>query len=90
MHSKIVSDKTAKRLAIGGAIGLATGVILTLVALMPLYSKANTCLENTGCSIDFTAEQVGVNLALGLVSVSVSAIITAIVMAVKIGLKNKQ
>jgi len=91
MNNKFVSNKTAKRLALGGAIGAITGVVLTLVILLPLYSKVGDCTTNsTSCSTNFSTEQIGVNLALGLVFVSAVAIITAAIMGISIHVKNKQ
>ena len=83
MNNKLVSEKTAKRLMIGGVIGFVAGIVLLFVILLPLYSKVGECTPGTNtCSNNFTAEQVGVKLVSVLIYVSLAAIVTGVVMII--------
>jgi len=91
MNNKIISEKTAKRLMLGGVIGFVAGIILSFVILLPLYSKVGECASGTNtCPDNFTAEQVGAKLVSVLMYVSLAAIISGVVMMIVTSVRAKQ
>jgi hypothetical protein len=91
MNNKLISEKTAKKLMIGGVIGFVAGIILSFVILLPLYSKVGECTSGTNtCSDNFTAEQIGAKLVSVLMYVSLAAIVAGVVMMIASSVKAKQ
>lgn len=90
MNNKFISDKTAKRLMVGGVIGFVSGILLSFVILLPLYSKVGECTSGTNCPDSFTAERVGAKLVSVLMYVSLAAIVAGVVMMIATSVKAKQ
>lgn len=91
MNNKLISEKTAKRLMVGGVIGFVAGIILSFVILLPLYGKVGECTSGTNtCSDNFTAEQVGAKLVSVLMYLSLAAIVSGVVMMIATSVKAKQ
>ncbi len=91
MNNKLISEKTAKKLMIGGVIGFVAGIILSFVILLPLYSKVGECTSGTNtCSDNFTAERVGAKLVSVLMYVSLAAIVSGVVMMIATSVRAKQ
>ena len=91
MNNKLISEKTAKKLMVGGVIGFVAGIILSLVILLPLYGKVGECTSGTNtCSDNFTAEQIGAKLVSVLMYVSLAAIVSGVVMMIATSVKGKQ
>jgi|GEM_PF-2896829 len=91
MNNKLISEKTAKKLMVGGVIGFVAGIILSFVILLPLYGKVGECTSGTNtCSDNFTAEQVGAKLVSVLMYVSLAAIVSGVVMMIATSVKGKQ
>lgn len=91
MSKKFVSDAVSKKLMIGGGIGFGAGIILSLVILLPLYSKVGECVSaKDACSSDFAAERIGARLVSVLMYLSLVAFVTGVVMMIVVGVKSKQ
>ncbi len=91
MNNALISEKTAKKLMIGGVVGFVAGKILSFVILLPLYSKVGECASgNNTCPNNFTAEQVGAKLVSVLMYVSLAAIVVGVVMMIASNVKAKQ
>ena len=91
MNNKLISEKTAKKLMVGGVIGFVAGIILSFVILLPLYGKVGECTSGTNtCSDNFTAEQVGAKLVSVLMYVSLASIVSGVVMMIATSVKAKQ
>lgn len=96
MNNKLISEKNAKKLIVGGVIGFVVGIILSIVMvyviLLPLYSQAGECITGSNvCSPDdFIAEQIGAKLPSVLMYASLAAIVTGIMMTIVLNTKGKQ
>ncbi len=89
--NKLISEKTAKKLMVGGVIGFVAGIILSFVILLPLYSKVGECTSGTTtCSDNFTTERIGAKLVSVLMYASLAAIVTGVVMMIATSVKGKQ
>jgi len=82
VNKKLSNQSFAKRLIIGGAIGLAVSIAATLPILLSVYNEAAHCPMATSCGYNPKPVSTVLNIISGLAFVSLAALMSGFIVVI--------